>query len=99
MRPGGTVAVDIGPGADVHYRRGHAIAEATHGTAPDRTKLATVIPGLAVHSADMMRRGIGWTAAADLITRGVQGAVATKTVAYGLQRLMEGAARRKRSEL
>ena len=90
--------VGIAPGANINYETGHAIFEATHGTAPKYADLDKVNPGSVILSGEMMLRYMGWTEAADLIVKGMEGAVATKTVTYDFARLMEGANEVKCSE-
>ncbi len=75
----------------LNYVTGHAIFEATHGTAPKYTDLDKVNPGSVVLSGEMMFRYMGWTEAADLIIKGTEGAISAKTVTYDFERLMEGA--------
>jgi isocitrate dehydrogenase len=83
--------IGIAPGANINYVTGHAIFEATHGTAPKYTDLDKVNPGSVVLSGEMMFRYMGWTEAADLIIKGTEGAISAKTVTYDFERLMEGA--------
>ncbi|MFQ5805018.1 MAG: NADP-dependent isocitrate dehydrogenase [Phycisphaerae bacterium] len=90
--------IGIAPGANINYDTGHAIFEATHGTAPKYANLDKVNPGSLVLSGEMMLRYLGWTEAADLIIKGMQGAIAAKTVTYDFERLMEGATLLKCSE-
>jgi isocitrate dehydrogenase len=90
--------IGIAPGANINYETGHAIFEATHGTAPKYADLDKVNPGSVILSGEMMLRYMGWTEAADLIIRGVEGAVAAKTVTYDFARLMEDAVEVKCSE-
>jgi isocitrate dehydrogenase len=82
--------IGIAPGANINYVTGHAIFEATHGTAPKYTDLDKVNPGSVVLSGEMMFRYMGWTEAADLIIKGMEGAIGAKTVTYDFERLMEG---------
>jgi len=82
--------IGIAPGANINYVTGHAIFEATHGTAPKYTDLDKVNPGSVVLSGEMMLRYMGWSEAADLIIKGVEGAISAKTVTYDFERLMEG---------
>ena len=77
---------------------GHAIFEATHGTAPKYANQDKVNPGSVILSGEMMFRYMGWTEAADLIIKGLDGAIAAKTVTYDFARLMEGAKEVKCSE-
>ena len=83
--------IGIAPGGNINYVTGHAVFEATHGTAPKYAKLDKVNPGSVVLSGEMMLRYMSWTDAADLIVKGVDCAVAGKTVTYDFARLMEGA--------
>jgi len=83
--------IGIAPGANINYETGHAIFEATHGTAPKYTDLDKVNPGSVILSGEMMFRYMGWTEAADLIIKGMEGAIGAKTVTYDFERLMQGA--------
>ena len=83
--------IGIAPGANINYDTGIAIFEATHGTAPKYTGQDKVNPGSIILSAEMMLRHMGWIEAADLIVRGVEGAISSKTVTYDFERLMPGA--------
>jgi isocitrate dehydrogenase len=83
--------IGIAPGGNINYVSGHAVFEATHGTAPKYADLDKVNPGSVVLSGEMMLRYLGWTEAADLIIKGMDGAIAAKTVTYDFARLMEGA--------
>ncbi len=83
--------IGIAPGANINYDSGHAIFEATHGTAPKYADLDKVNPGSVILSGEMMLRYMGWVEAADLIVRGIERAVANKTVTYDFERLMDGA--------
>jgi isocitrate dehydrogenase len=83
--------IGIAPGANINYVTGHAIFEATHGTAPKYAGKDMVNPGSVILSGEMMLRYLGWTEAADLIIRGLEGAIHRKTVTYDFERLMEGA--------
>jgi isocitrate dehydrogenase len=83
--------IGIAPGGNINYRTGHAVFEATHGTAPKYADLDKVNPGSVVLSGEMMLRYLGWTEAADLIIKGMDGAIASKNVTYDLARLMDGA--------
>ncbi|MFQ5414012.1 MAG: NADP-dependent isocitrate dehydrogenase, partial [Phycisphaerae bacterium] len=80
--------IGIAPGGNINYDTGHAIFEATHGTAPKYTGQDKVNPGSLILSGEMMLRHMGWTEAADLIITGVQGAIAARTVTYDFERLM-----------
>jgi isocitrate dehydrogenase len=90
--------IGIAPGGNVNYVTGHAIFEATHGTAPKYADLDKVNPGSVVLSGEMMLRHMGWLEAADLIIKGMDGAIASKKVTYDFARLMEGATEVKCSE-
>ncbi|MBN9164826.1 MAG: NADP-dependent isocitrate dehydrogenase [Myxococcales bacterium 68-20] len=90
--------IGIAPGGNINYVTGHAIFEATHGTAPKYADLDKVNPGSVVLSGEMMLRHMGWTEAADLIIKGMDGAIASKKVTYDFARLMEGASEVKCSE-
>jgi isocitrate dehydrogenase len=83
--------IGIAPGGNINYVTGHAIFEATHGTAPKYADLDKVNPGSVILSGEMMLRHMGWTEAADLIIKGMDGAIASKKVTYDFARLMEGA--------
>src|SRR5664280_1171553 len=83
--------IGIAPGANINYVTGHGIFEATHGTAPKYTNLDKVNPGSVVLSGEMMLRYMGWVEAADLILKGLDGAIAARTVTYDFARQMEGA--------
>jgi isocitrate dehydrogenase len=89
--------IGIAPGANINYVTGHAIFEATHGTAPKYAGLDMVNPGSVILSGEMMLRYMGWTEAADLIG-GLQGAIDQKTVTYDFDRLMDGATKVSTSE-
>src|SRR3989344_3836846 len=90
--------IGIAPGGNINYITGHAIFEATHGTAPKYANLDKVNPGSVVLSGEMMFRYLGWTEVADLILKGLNGAIASKKVTYDFARLMEGATEVKCSE-
>ena len=90
--------IGIAPGGNVNYVTGHAVFEATHGTAPKYANLDKVNPGSVVLSGEMMLRYMGWTEAADLIIKGMDRAIGDKTVTYDFARLMEGATQVKTSE-
>ncbi len=90
--------IGIAPGGNINYVTGHAIFEATHGTAPKYADLDKVNPGSVILSGEMMLRHLGWTEAADLIIKGMDGAIASKKVTYDFARLMEGATELKCSE-
>ena len=83
--------IGIAPGANINYDSGIAIFEATHGTAPKYTGQNKVNPGSLILSAEMMLRHIGWGEAADLIVKGMEGAISAKTVTYDFERLMDDA--------
>jgi isocitrate dehydrogenase len=90
--------IGIAPGANINFETGHAIFEATHGTAPKYADLDKVNPGSVVLSGEMMLRYMGWTEAADLIIKGMEGAISNKLVTYDFARLMENAILLKCSE-
>jgi isocitrate dehydrogenase len=90
--------IGIAPGGNINYMSGHAVFEATHGTAPKYANLDRVNPGSVVLSGEMMLRYMGWTEAADLVIKGMDGAIASKRVTYDFARLMEGATEIKCSE-
>ena len=90
--------IGIAPGGNINYDTGHAIFEATHGTAPKYAGQDKVNPGSLVLSGEMMLRYLGWTEAADLVIKGMEGAIAARTVTYDFHRLMEGATLLKCSE-
>jgi isocitrate dehydrogenase len=90
--------IGIAPGGNINYLTGHAIFEATHGTAPKYANQDKVNPGSVVLSGEMMFRYLGWGEAADLIIKGMEGAIGAKTVTYDFARLMEGAKEVKCSE-
>ncbi len=90
--------IGIAPGANINYETGHAIFEATHGTAPKYADLDKVNPGSVILSGEMMLRYMGWNEAADLIVKGMEGAINAKTVTYDFARLMDGAKEVKCSE-
>ena len=81
--------IGIAPGANINYITGHAIFEATHGTAPKYANLDQVNPGSVILSGEMMLRYMGWAEAADLIIKGMDGAISAKTVTYDFERLMK----------
>src|SRR5262245_59413595 len=90
--------IGIAPGGNINYVSGHAIFEATHGTAPKYADLDKVNPGSVVLSGEMMLRHLGWTEAADLVIKGMDGAIGSKRVTYDFARLMDGATEIKCSE-
>jgi isocitrate dehydrogenase len=90
--------IGIAPGGNINYVTGHAIFEATHGTAPKYANQDKVNPGSVVLSGEMMFRYLGWTEVADMIIRGLNGAISSKRVTYDFARLMEGATEVKCSE-
>ena len=90
--------IGIAPGGNINYTTGHAVFEATHGTAPKYADKDVVNPGSVILSGEMMLRYMGWHEAADLIIKGMEGAIAAKTVTYDFHRLMEGAIKLKCSE-
>ncbi len=90
--------IGIAPGGNINYQTGHAIFEATHGTAPKYANLDQVNPGSVILSGEMMLRYLGWNEAADLIIQGMDGAISQKRVTYDFHRLMDGATKLKCSE-
>jgi isocitrate dehydrogenase len=90
--------IGIAPGANINEITGHAIFEATHGTAPKYANLDQVNPGSVILSGEMMLRYMGWSEAADLIISGMDAAITARTVTYDFHRLMEGARKVKCSE-
>ena len=90
--------IGIAPGGNINYETGHAVFEATHGTAPKYADQDVVNPGSVILSGEMMFRYLGWNEAADRILRGVEGAIRAKTVTYDFHRLMDGATKVKCSE-
>lgn len=90
--------IGIAPGANVNYVSGHAIFEATHGTAPKYAGLDKVNPSSVILSGEMMLRHLGWTEAAELIINSMVKTIASKRVTYDFARLMEGATELKASE-
>ena len=89
---------NISPSGNINYTTGHAIFEATHGTAPESADKDMANPGSVILSGEMMLCYLGWKEAADLVTRGMEGAIAAKTVTHDLQRVMDGASLLKCSE-
>ena len=90
--------IGIAPGGNINYVTGHAIFEATHGTAPKYADQDKVNPGSVILSGEMMFRHLGWQEAADLLVKGMDGAIASKQVTYDFARFMEGATELKTSE-
>ena len=90
--------IGIAPGANINYDTGHAVFEATHGTAPKYADLDKVNPGSVILSGEMMLRYMGWGEAADLVIKGLESAIAAKHVTYDFARLMDGATEVKCSE-
>ena len=90
--------IGIAPGANINYLTGHAIFEATHGTAPKYADKDVVNPGSVILSGVMMLEHLGWLEAADLIYKGMEASINNKTVTYDFARLMEGATEVKCSE-
>tara|TARA_B110000495_G_scaffold40910_2_gene33167 strand:+ start:3436 stop:4659 length:1224 start_codon:yes stop_codon:yes gene_type:complete len=90
--------IGIAPGANINYISGHAIFEATHGTAPKYAGKDQVNPSSVILSGVMMLEYLGWQEAADLIVKGIEGAISHKRVTYDFHRLMEGATKLKCSE-
>src|SRR5438045_7852972 len=89
--------IGIAPGGNINYITGHAVFEATHGTAPKYANQDKVNPGSVILSGEMMMRHLGWTEAADLVVKGMDGAIASRRVTYDFARLMEGATELKTS--
>ena len=83
--------IGIAPGGNINYVTGHAVFEATHGTAPKYANQDKVNPGSVILSGEMMLRHLGWTEAADLVVKAMDGAIAAKRVTYDFARLMDGA--------
>ena len=83
--------IGIAPGANINYVTGHAVFEATHGTAPKYAGQDKVNPGSVILSGEMMLRYMGWNEAADAIIEAMDVAIGNKTVTYDFARLMEGA--------
>jgi isocitrate dehydrogenase len=90
--------IGIAPGGNINYTTGHAVFEATHGTAPKYADKDVVNPGSVILSGEMMFRYMGWDEAADLIIKGIERAIGAKTVTYDFHRQMEGATLLKCSE-
>jgi isocitrate dehydrogenase len=90
--------IGIAPGGNINYESGHAVFEATHGTAPKYADLDVVNPGSLTLSGEMMLRYMGWTEAADAIISSMDKTIGQKTVTYDFARLMEGATKVKCSE-
>jgi isocitrate dehydrogenase len=90
--------IGIAPGGNINYVTGHAVFEATHGTAPKYANQDKVNPGSVVLSGEMMLRHMGWDQAADLVVKGMDGAIGAKRVTYDFARLMDGATELKTSE-
>jgi isocitrate dehydrogenase len=90
--------IGIAPGANINYVTGHAVFEATHGTAPKYADLDQVNPGSEILSGEMMLRYMGWTEAADAIITAMDKTIAQKTVTYDFARMMEGSTKVKCSE-
>ncbi|QDW66772.1 isocitrate dehydrogenase (NADP(+)) [Luteimonas granuli] len=90
--------IGIAPGANINYVTGHAVFEATHGTAPKYAGQDKVNPGSVILSGEMMLRYMGWTEAADAIIKAMDGAIGSKRVTYDFARLMDGATEVKCSE-
>ena len=83
--------IGIAPGANINYASGAAVFEATHGTAPKYANQDKVNPGSLILSAELMLRHLGWREAAALVVKGLESAIAAKTVTYDFARQMEGA--------
>jgi len=83
--------IGIAPGGNINYETGHAVFEATHGTAPKYADKDVVNPGSVILSGEMMFRFLGWPEAADMILHGIEGAIGSRRVTYDFHRLMENA--------
>ncbi len=90
--------IGIAPGANINYQTGHAIFEATHGTAPKYAGQDKVNPGSLILSGEMMLRHMGWEEAADLVIKSLEATIRQKRVTYDFERLMTGATLLKTSE-
>ena len=90
--------IGIAPGANINYDTGHAVFEATHGTAPKYAGLDKVNPSSVILSGEMMLRHLGWDEAADMIISAMQKTISQKVVTYDFARLMDGAKEVKTSE-
>ena len=90
--------IGIAPGGNINYVTGHAVFEATHGTAPKYAGKDVINPASVILSGEMMFRYLGWTEVADLIVKGVEASIANKVVTYDLARLMDGATEVKTSQ-
>ena len=90
--------IGIAPGGNINYETGHAVFEATHGTAPKYAGQDKVNPGSVILSGEMMLRYLGWTEAADLVSRAIEATIASKRVTYDLARLIPGSTELKTSE-
>jgi isocitrate dehydrogenase len=90
--------IGIAPGGNINYHSGHAIFEATHGTAPKYANQDVVNPGSVILSGVMMLEHLGWQEAADAIIKGLETSITNKTVTYDFARLMQGAKKIKCSE-
>ena len=90
--------IGIAPGGNINYVTGHAVFEATHGTAPKYADQDKVNPGSVILSGEMMLRYLGWNEAADLVTHSIEKTIASRRVTYDLARLIEGATELKTSE-
>ncbi len=90
--------IGIAPGGNINYETGHAVFEATHGTAPKYANLDKVNPGSVILSGEMMFRFLGWAEAADLIVQSLERAIDAKQVTYDLARLIPGSTELKTSE-
>jgi isocitrate dehydrogenase len=90
--------IGIAPGGNINYVTGHAVFEATHGTAPKYANLDKVNPGSVILSGEMMLRFLGWPEAADLVINSLESAIASKRVTYDLARMIAGAKELKTSE-
>jgi isocitrate dehydrogenase len=90
--------IGIAPGGNINFDSGHAVFEATHGTAPKYAGQDKVNPGSVILSGEMMLRYMGWTEAADMIISALENTISQKVVTYDFARLMDGAREVKCSE-
>ena len=90
--------IGIAPGGNINYKSGHAVFEATHGTAPKYANQDKVNPGSVILSGELMLRYLGWFEAADLIMTGIEKAISDRIVTYDFARLMDNANEVKCSE-
>ncbi|HMD89772.1 MAG TPA: NADP-dependent isocitrate dehydrogenase [Anaerolineaceae bacterium] len=83
--------IGIAPGGNINYETGHAVFEATHGTAPKYAGKGVINPGSVILSGEMLLRHLGWNEAADLVIKGIEAAIVAKTVTYDFAKQMENA--------